>query len=84
MCISTYLSTIHYPRTLTSCRTLLLLDEPTNHLDMEAVVWLEDYLAQWKKILFLVSHSQDFMNTVCTNIIHFHRKKLIAYGGNCK
>jgi ABC-type Mn2+/Zn2+ transport system ATPase subunit len=39
-----------------------LLDEPTNHLDMEAVVWLEDYLSKWNKILFMVSHSQDFMN----------------------
>lgn len=29
---------------------------------MEAVVWLEDYLSRWKKILFFVSHSQDFMN----------------------
>ena len=38
--------------------TCLILDEPTNHLDMEAVVWLEDYLAEWKKILFFVSHSQ--------------------------
>lgn len=43
--------------------TLLLLDEPTNHLDMDAVVWLEDYLSKWNKILFMVSHSQDFMNS---------------------
>ncbi len=35
--------------------TLLLLDEPTNHLDMDAVVWLEDYLSKWDKILFMVS-----------------------------
>ena len=48
--------------------TCLVLDEPTNHLDMEAVFWLEDYLAQWSKILFFVSHSQDFMNGVCTHI----------------
>ena len=33
--------------------TLLLLDEPTNHLDIEAVVWLEGYLAKFKKILFM-------------------------------
>lgn len=33
----------------------LLLDEPTNHLDMEAVLWLEDYLAKWDKILFFLS-----------------------------
>lgn len=31
---------------------------------MEAVVWLEDYLSKWNKILFLVSHSQDFLNNV--------------------
>jgi ATP-binding cassette subfamily F protein 2 len=62
--------------------TLLLLDEPTNHLDMEAVVWLEDYLSKWNKILFLVSHSQDFLNNVCTHIVHHTRKKLVSYSGN--
>jgi ATP-binding cassette subfamily F protein 2 len=49
--------------------TLLLLDEPTNHLDVEAIVWLETYLAKYNKILLMVSHSQDFMNAVCTDII---------------
>mmetsp|Transcript_6947 Transcript_6947/g.7276 ORF Transcript_6947/g.7276 Transcript_6947/m.7276 type:complete len:684 (-) Transcript_6947:1435-3486(-) len=62
--------------------TLLLLDEPTNHLDLEACVWLEDYLSRWKKILFFVSHSQDFMNNVCTHIIHLTRKRLTTYSGN--
>ena len=62
--------------------TLLLLDEPTNHLDMEAVVWLEDYLSKWNKILFLVSHSQDFMNNVCTHIVHLSQKKLEYFSGN--
>lgn len=62
--------------------TLLLLDEPTNHLDMEAVVWLEEYLSKWTKILFLVSHSQDFLNNVCTHIVHHHKKKLVYYSGN--
>eukprot|EP00937_MAST-01D_sp_MAST-1D-sp2_P001234 g1234.t1 len=61
---------------------VLLLDEPTNHLDMEAVIWLEDYLANWKRILFIVSHSVDFMNTVCTNIVHLFDGKLTYYGGN--
>jgi ATP-binding cassette subfamily F protein 2 len=51
--------------------TLLLLDEPTNHLDMEAVVWLEDYLSKWDKILFLVSHSQDFMNSVVRVLLYY-------------
>lgn len=62
--------------------TLLLLDEPTNHLDVEAVVWLENYLAKFDKILFMVSHSQDFMNGVCTNVIHMQQHKLKMYEGN--
>lgn len=62
--------------------TLLLLDEPTNHLDMEAVVWLEDYLSKWNKILFLVSHSQDFLNNVCTHMVHFTKNKLLYFTGN--
>lgn len=63
---------------------LLLLDEPTNHLDMEAVVWLEDYLSKWKKMLFMVCHSQDFLNNVCSHIVHLdhHTKRLVYYRGN--
>jgi len=62
---------------------LLLLDEPTNHLDLEACVWLENYLAQYDKILLIVSHSQDFLNGVCTNVMHLTPKKQLEYyGGN--
>mmetsp|Transcript_2137 Transcript_2137/g.3307 ORF Transcript_2137/g.3307 Transcript_2137/m.3307 type:complete len:468 (-) Transcript_2137:71-1474(-) len=62
----------------------LLLDEPTNHLDMDAVLWLEEYLSNWTKILFFVCHSQDFMNSVCTNIVRLDMtyKKLRYYSGN--
>lgn len=62
--------------------TILLLDEPTNHLDLEACVWLEDTLKNFNKILVVVSHSQDFLNGVCTNIIHMQSKKLKFYTGN--
>lgn len=62
--------------------TFLILDEPTNHLDLEACVWLEQYLKGFKRILLLVSHSQDFLNGVCTNIIHMQGKKLKGYSGN--
>lgn len=61
---------------------ILLLDEPTNHLDLEACVWLEDYLKNYNRILLLISHSQDFLNNVCTDIIHIYNGELVPYGGN--
>lgn len=62
--------------------TLLLLDDPTAHLDLAACVWLEEYLKRWERTLILVSHSQDFLNGVCTNMIDMRMKKLQMYGGN--
>eukprot|EP00960_Hanusia_phi_P025590 745752-Hanusia_phi.AAC.2 len=62
---------------------LLLLDEPTNHLDMESCCWLESYLAKYPGILVLVSHSEDFLNGVCSHIIHLtSKRKFVYYGGN--
>jgi ATP-binding cassette subfamily F protein 2 len=62
--------------------SILLLDEPTNHLDLEACVWLEEYLQKYDRILILISHSQDFLDGVCTNIMHLHKTKLVYYTGN--
>lgn len=62
---------------------LLLLDEPTNHLDLGAVVWLEAYLSTYNHILVITSHSQDFLDSVCTNIMDLTtKKKLVYYTGN--
>jgi len=62
--------------------TLLMLDEPTNHLDLNAVIWLDDYLQRWKKTMLVVSHDQDFLNSVCQEILHIEDLKLISYKGN--
>lgn len=62
--------------------TLLLLDDPTAHLDLQACVWLEEYLKRFDRTLILVSHSQDFLNGVCTNMIDMRLKQLQMYGGN--
>ena len=56
-------------------------DEPTNHLDLEACVWLEETLKTYPSILLMVSHSQDFLNGVCNNVIYMGQKKLIYYSG---
>ena len=61
---------------------LLLLDEPTNMLDMKAIIWLEDYLQNWPTILLVVSHDRAFLNSISTDVIHLHQRKLSAYRGN--
>lgn len=62
---------------------LLLLDEPTNHLDLETCIWLENYLANYPYCLVVISHSQDFLNGVCNNIIHLTPlRTLRSYTGN--
>lgn len=62
--------------------TLLMLDEPTNHLDLNAVIWLDNYLTTWKKTLLVVSHDQDFLNSVCQEIMHIEDLKVVSYKGN--
>merc|ERR1712232_1387814 len=62
---------------------LLLLDEPTNHLDLGACVWLEEYLKNYPNTLLFTSHSEDFMNGVCTNIMQLTEKgTLVVWAGN--
>lgn len=62
---------------------LLLLDEPTNHLDLEAVLWLERYLAtKFKGTCLVVSHDRHFLNKVVTDVVHFYREKLNTYHGD--
>ena len=62
--------------------TMLMLDEPTNHLDLNAVLWLDHYLTNWKGTLIVVSHDQDFLNNVVTDIVHLQERKLLYYRGN--
>jgi len=61
---------------------ILFLDEPTNHLDLDAVMWLEDYLSNCQHTVIVVSHAREFLNIVCTDIIHFKDNKLEYYKGN--
>ncbi len=65
------------------CRSdLLLLDEPTNHLDLDAVLWLEDWLARYPGTLLLITHDRDFLDGVVTMIAHIDQLKIKTYTGN--
>lgn len=61
---------------------LLLLDEPTNHLDLEAAMWLEDYLRNYRGAVVVVSHDRDLLNGVAREIVHLDQGKLILYKGD--
>ena len=61
---------------------LLLLDEPTNHLDLDAIVWLEKWLAGYRGTLLLVSHDRDFLDGCVTHIAHIAAQRLTLYTGN--
>jgi ATP-binding cassette subfamily F protein 1 len=62
---------------------LLMLDEPTNHLDLNAVIWLDDYLQKYKHTILVVSHDQDFLNSVCDETLHISEQRTLDhYRGN--
>jgi ATP-binding cassette subfamily F protein 3 len=65
------------------CRSdLLLLDEPTNHLDLDAVIWLEQWLRQYRGTLFLISHDRDFLDAVIDQVAHVEKQRIDNYRGN--
>ncbi len=64
------------------CRSdLLLLDEPTNHLDLDAVIWLEQWLGDYRGTLVLISHDRDFLDAVVNQIAHIEFQRLTLYTG---
>ena len=61
---------------------LLLLDEPTNHLDMETLLWLESFLASYKKCLVVISHDRYFLDRVTTKTLWIEHRRARLYDGN--
>ncbi len=73
---------LNLARALMCPADVLLLDEPTNHLDLEAVVWLEQWLANFSGLLLLISHDREFLDAVTTHIISIESCDLVRYRGN--
>lgn len=61
---------------------ILLLDEPTNDLDLQTIEWLENFLADYEKIVLVVSHDRHFLDTVCTHVVDIDFGKISLYSGN--
>ena len=61
---------------------ILLLDEPTNDLDLETISWLENFLADYDKIVLVVSHDRHFLDAVCTHVADIDFGKITIFTGN--
>lgn len=61
---------------------LLILDEPTNHLDITSIMWLEEYLANYKGAIILVSHDRMFLDNVVNVIYDIDYGETIKYKSN--
>ena len=61
---------------------VILLDEPTNYLDLESIVWLEEWLKNFKGAILMTSHDRDFLNGIVNRIVEVANKTITTYTGN--
>ena len=61
---------------------ILMLDEPTNHLDVDALGWLEDFLAGYGKTVLVISHDRYFLDRVTDKTLQIERHCARLYNGN--
>ncbi|WP_020649037.1 ATP-binding cassette domain-containing protein [Solimonas variicoloris] len=69
-------------RALAAEPDLLLLDEPTNHLDVDAIAWIEDFLAAWEGALLFITHDRAFLRRLATRIVELDRGRLTSWPGD--
>ena len=69
-------------RALVGQPDLLLLDEPTNHLDIDAIRWLEDFLADYHGAVVFVTHDRAFLQHLATRIVELDRGALTSWPGD--
>ena len=77
-----YQMRIALARILVENPDFLLLDEPTNYLDIEAMTWLLDYLKGFNGGLMIVSHDQEFLDSLVTEVYELFNGRLTRYTGN--
>lgn len=61
---------------------ILLLDEPTNHLDVDSILWLENFLLNFKNTVIVVSHDRHFLDKVCSHVADVDFQKVSLFSGN--
>lgn len=73
---------LNLAQALISPAELLLLDEPTNHLDLDAIIWLQDFLKNHPATQIIIAHDREFLDSLCTRILHIENRHLHSYSGN--
>ncbi|MBF0297923.1 MAG: ABC-F family ATP-binding cassette domain-containing protein [Oligoflexia bacterium] len=61
---------------------VILMDEPTNYLDMETILWLEEWLLNFKGAILMTTHDRDFMNKIVKKIVEISQGTATIYSGN--
>ena len=61
---------------------ILMLDEPTNHLDIDALSWLEGFIASYKKTVLVISHDRYFLDKTTNKTLHIQYSKARLYNGS--
>src|SRR6185312_12473227 len=69
-------------RALVAEPDVLLLDEPTNHLDIDAITWLEAFLADYAGAVVFVTHDRAFLQRLATRIVEIDRGRLTSWPGD--
>ena len=68
-------------RLLSTEPDILMLDEPTNHLDIDALAWLEGYIASYKKTVLIISHDRYFLDRTTNKTLWLRYGKARLYNG---
>jgi ATP-binding cassette subfamily F protein 3 len=73
---------LNVARALMCPSDLLLLDEPTNHLDLDAILWLEGWLREYRGTLLLIAHDREFLDRVVDRIVNIEQGRIGLFRGN--
>jgi ATP-binding cassette subfamily F protein 3 len=73
---------LNVARALMCPSDLLLLDEPTNHLDLDAILWLEGWLREYRGTLLLIAHDREFLDRIVDRIVNIEQGKIGLFRGN--
>jgi ATP-binding cassette subfamily F protein 3 len=73
---------LHLAQALMNPCDLLLLDEPTNHLDLEAIMWLESWLARFSGTVLVIAHDRAFLDACTNHTLYLSHQSGRMYSGN--